>query len=404
MVTDANFGVDDHLPALPEVVKRFLARSVLLYGIPFSYIVPDARMLPPESIRFFYIDPGWLMTMAQGATSVGRTNAKDSTLDTYLRYEALNDALTDAASVRESGAASNEPKAVKADWPLTGFLIHSEVVAGWQGVEMHAMDVSGAELAPLRIDRLAPGIMLCIFNGKVETLTVKQPPEGMHFGLSPDVDGGYRRLKLRNLNGEMHVTSLEGPLTISSSNPQSKAKFVYSDDAAWSDGTSLSEAQIEALKVGFTVSPMGWDYVVDNAQMGFLINTSASVTLSFRVTVTYQDDTSKDETIGLTLSPADGGLQIQSSPASPNPSSSQSVAPGEFFPACFKTGLMAPLRTAVGARTRPTRVVRVADLANDIKDELIRHDQKVDAFTSAEFGVEMVESPGYVTFNSKKSE
>ena len=51
----------------------------------------------------------------------------------------------------------------------------------------------------LRIDRLAPDIMLCIFNGKVNRIEIKQPPEGMHFGAAPSADGGYTRFHLRAL-------------------------------------------------------------------------------------------------------------------------------------------------------------------------------------------------------------
>ena len=53
-------------------MTRFCARAVLLYGVPFHYLVPDERMMPPESIRFFHVDPGWIATLIQGATSVGR--------------------------------------------------------------------------------------------------------------------------------------------------------------------------------------------------------------------------------------------------------------------------------------------------------------------------------------------
>lgn len=197
----------------PPEVTRFLARAVLLYGIPFHYLVPDERMLPPESIRFFYLDPGWIATLIQGATSVGRVGERDTVLDTMLRHQALGQALVDAASVREKGPACVEPTATTttaagatttaANWPLTGFLLRSALVDGWQGVEMRAYADLGknVELAPLRIDRLAPDIMLCIFNGRVNMMTVKQPPEGMHFGLSPVASppGTYQRLSLRKV-------------------------------------------------------------------------------------------------------------------------------------------------------------------------------------------------------------
>jgi hypothetical protein len=184
---------------IPPEVTQFLARAVLLYGVPFDYLVPDERMLPPESIRFFYLDPGWIDTLVQGAAGVGRTGATDTVLDERIRFDALKQAVAD---VREIGPASQNEKRVKeANWPLTGFLMRSELVDGWQGVEMRAYGQDKVELAPLRIDRLAPDVMLCIFNGAVVRLEVKQPPEGLHFGLSPKGRGQYKRVSLRRVDG-----------------------------------------------------------------------------------------------------------------------------------------------------------------------------------------------------------
>ena len=39
--------------------------------MPFSYLVPDAELLPLESIRFFYLDRAWTDALVQGALSVG---------------------------------------------------------------------------------------------------------------------------------------------------------------------------------------------------------------------------------------------------------------------------------------------------------------------------------------------
>jgi len=186
--------------SVPLEVTQFLARAVLLYGVPFDYLVPDERMLPPESIRFFYLDPGWIDTLIQGAAGVGRTGATDTVLDERIRFDALKHAVAD---VRERGPASdNERNVEEANWPLTGFLMRSELVDGWQGVEMRAYGQDEVELAPLRIDRLAPDVMLCIFNGAVMRLTVKQPPEGLHFGLSPGDKGGYERISLRRVTAD----------------------------------------------------------------------------------------------------------------------------------------------------------------------------------------------------------
>src|SRR6478735_1768310 len=45
-------------PILPPEVRAFLARARLLEGVPFQHLVPDSELLPPESIRFFFLDRG----------------------------------------------------------------------------------------------------------------------------------------------------------------------------------------------------------------------------------------------------------------------------------------------------------------------------------------------------------
>jgi hypothetical protein len=66
---------------------------------------------------------------------------------------------------------------------------------------------TGEQLSAARIDRLAPDIMLCIFNGPVVHIEIQQPPEGMHFGAAPapppDPDGpNYFKTTLRRLSPE----------------------------------------------------------------------------------------------------------------------------------------------------------------------------------------------------------
>jgi len=194
---------------IPQAVCRWLARLVLLYRIPFTNLVADERMLPPDSIRFFYLDPNWLKCLLEGACSVGRSSARDELVDEYLRGKFLDFAMEQSLGVRTRtpAAGASDPVAVKhspaklPNWPLTGFLLRSPAVEGWQGLEMQAwMDTGETQpLEPLRIDRLAPDIMLCIYNGKVDRIEVKQPPEGMHFGASV-VGDGFQRMHLRRLN------------------------------------------------------------------------------------------------------------------------------------------------------------------------------------------------------------
>jgi len=192
---------------IPASISQWLARLTLLYRVPFTNLVADERMLPPDSMAFFYLDPGWLTCLLQGACSVGRSSAGDELVDQNLRNNFLKLALDGAKDVRGGRPAAGDAN-VRAepvpDWQqFTGFLIRSPVVEGWQGLEMRSWEDSGDgathPLVPYRIDRLAPDIMLCIFKGKVERIEIKQPPEGMHFGASFD-GNEYKRFGLRQLN------------------------------------------------------------------------------------------------------------------------------------------------------------------------------------------------------------
>ena len=69
LVTDRDPDDGEHV--VPGELRRFLARLRLLHGVPFSYLVPDAELLPVESIRFFYLDRAWTDALVQGALSVG---------------------------------------------------------------------------------------------------------------------------------------------------------------------------------------------------------------------------------------------------------------------------------------------------------------------------------------------
>lgn len=195
---------------IPQAVCRWLARLVLLYRVPFANLVADERMLPQDSIRFFYLDPNWLKCLLEGACSVGRSSSRDELVDEHLRDKFLDFALEQALEVRTRTPEANdktdsikveESPAKLPEWPLTGFLLRSQVVEGWQGLEMRAWKDTGMKqpLDALRIDRLAPDIMLCIYNGEVNRIEVKQPPEGMHFGASVN-QNGFTRFHLRRLN------------------------------------------------------------------------------------------------------------------------------------------------------------------------------------------------------------
>lgn len=182
---------------LPATVRDWLARRVLLYGVPFLYLVPDERMLPMPSMRFFRIDPQWIKRLLDGACSVGRNSTEEESLDSHLGDKFFDIAVTGSAMVRRRDGEESASKRPSPTFPFEGFLLRSPIVRGWQGLEMEAWYwKDGKEVAApaLRIDRLAPDIMLCIFNGPLARIEIRQPPEGMHFGAD-----GFQKTSMRKV-------------------------------------------------------------------------------------------------------------------------------------------------------------------------------------------------------------
>src|SRR3954464_236065 len=67
-------------PAAPpprQYVAAKLAQLRLLDDVPFAHMVPDAALLPPESLRFFALDGAWTDALVAGAQAVGISSAAE---------------------------------------------------------------------------------------------------------------------------------------------------------------------------------------------------------------------------------------------------------------------------------------------------------------------------------------
>ena len=204
----------------PPSVVNFLTRLRLLYGVPFNHLVPDSRLLPPESVRFFYIDRNFTDRLVDGALSVGKTTTRE-----FAHAQASNAALRAQVDEEERNLRLQlrTPGAQKLTAPqtadLSGVLMRSRAVSGWPGLEVKAYrDITsarpeGKRLDLLRMDRLAPDVLLCIFQGVPTRVDMEEPREGIQFGVDLiDADGNGivepssaapsgLRLKLRKLSG-----------------------------------------------------------------------------------------------------------------------------------------------------------------------------------------------------------
>ena len=151
----------------PAELTAWIDGLRLLQGVPFKYLIPDERMLPPESIRFFAVDPQWIDALLDGALSLARLPTE--------HQQCCQDA--EKALIESSPACT-----------VTGFLLRSTAVAGWPGLNVAATGVDSQEKAdqPLglyRQEQLSPSILLYLFKGRITSLSVQQPPETLHLSI-----------------------------------------------------------------------------------------------------------------------------------------------------------------------------------------------------------------------------
>jgi hypothetical protein len=201
---------DDGDHVVPGELRRFLAGLRLLHGVPFSYLVPDAELLPRESIRFFYLDRRWTDALVQGALSVGTiTTADRAQLEAV--YPHIRAEVDEAERVIRS--PHGEERLSGAGGTITGFLLRSRAVSGWPGLHVRAYrrdvledDVLSTEaeshpdrLKLLRIERLAPAVLLVLIDGVPEVVHIEEPRRGIQFGarLDPEDPPAQRRAKVR---------------------------------------------------------------------------------------------------------------------------------------------------------------------------------------------------------------
>ncbi|MCQ8773526.1 hypothetical protein [Streptomyces telluris] len=151
----------------------WLARLRTLSGVPFDCLVPDQRMLPPESLRLFHVDRGWLDALLDGARSLDRHPAADTATDAEL-----DGLLDDQGSV-----------------PAAGLLLRSALVPGWPTLRVEARTASGT--VPVKVIRREPlggDVLLMLFDRMPDRLTISEPHQGLHFGVDDQGNVALRSL------------------------------------------------------------------------------------------------------------------------------------------------------------------------------------------------------------------
>jgi len=167
-------------------LAEWLAGLLLLYPVPFNLLVPDPRMLPAESIRFFYVDNNWTGALLDGAISLGLESSRQ-TFFCEVTHGLLHEAATDAAlRMRQSLTGVDSPASESAQNLMSGLLLRSSLVSGWPTLAVRPSQSDGTLLRILRMDRLSPSVLLCLFWGVPDHVEISEPQESFAFGVDDD--------------------------------------------------------------------------------------------------------------------------------------------------------------------------------------------------------------------------
>lgn len=238
--------------AIPQSLVDWLGRLAQLQLVPFSYLAPDSRMTPVETLRFFSVDPRWVACLLDGAWSLGRQPAAGWGFDTaYQPWQQLQ-----AGTLVPSFAAGG------IFWPAAGALLNSQVIPGyWPGIQFETAPAATI----VREDMLGPSTLLLLFDRALTALTCKQPSEGIHFGFDLDAsDQLSKSLRYVEIDGSFYptppagpgvATGQEAPGHVLTSVPQRSATVIQFDALASAIGDAL------ALPPGGSVTPV--DFAVE---------------------------------------------------------------------------------------------------------------------------------------------
>jgi hypothetical protein len=179
-------------------IINWLARLRLCYGVPFHYLAPLEKMLPVESIRFFYVDPDWITALLDGAYSIGRLTEGDA-VDEQGSLLIHRESDSESQRIRSDSIKNHPEPEITPQPKITGFLLRSDIVAHYPGLEVDGYGscknppTENDKLRLLRLERLAPNILLCLFKGELKRLELREPPEGIFFGFNAPEVGTFQK-------------------------------------------------------------------------------------------------------------------------------------------------------------------------------------------------------------------
>lgn len=202
-----------------DTLVDWLAHLYLLVNVPFENLVPHEGLLPPESVRFFYLDPNWLAALVEGALAIGIESSRDAHYQDLMK-DVIWKATHETVPKVRARLHPNTPASTTSAGPMAGMLLRSAVVAGWPGLSVNGYtkaDSQGgnapdpASRMPLRrMERLSDDVLLCLWPSVPALVSIDEPHEGVAFGFEDPPHGEGDYLDLRSLDPASYGTLLPG--------------------------------------------------------------------------------------------------------------------------------------------------------------------------------------------------
>jgi len=175
---------------IADDLVEWIARLVLLYPVPFHYLIPHQSLLPSESLRFFHLDDNWVDALIDGAFSIAVRSLDNERKGLRAELQKTLSKIVYQHRLRLQGKNPRwDPEETYMSIPKSGFLLRSRIVTGWPGVEVTAKTNAAADPnlpQILRFDQVADGVLFCLTRGLIEEVTFREPREGITFGVGSD--------------------------------------------------------------------------------------------------------------------------------------------------------------------------------------------------------------------------
>lgn len=222
----------EYLAVELEAAGEYLSRLLLLYPVPLAHLIPDERLLPPESIRFFFLDENWLDALFSGAMSIGLDCTRQEAFNRMISAALRHKTRIKMSEYRAKLVNSDKPQAVRAAERIGGVLLRGGLVRHYRNMEIES------DAPVLRMQQMTEDIMLCLFDGIPKRLEIKEPPEALHMGMKEEerrmlAEGKTAALIKRNNSQSRNTEEIVNSTDLALSLIQAGSSIVFRTEGEW---------------------------------------------------------------------------------------------------------------------------------------------------------------------------